>query len=175
MVVIAIYGNGRGKTTSALGLVARALGHDKNVFIFQFMKSRDSGEYDFFTNVKNVDIMRDDCVIPVSLENVHESRRKAQSFFRKVYEITYKVRPLRWKLMIVLDEVLYCTNPYLNLISIRQVCNIIDRCNHLGIDLVLTGHYLPDQIAEKCDTITATVNVKHHMLSKGESLEGVDY
>lgn len=52
------YGDGKGKTTAAMGLAVRALGRGKRVFIVQFLKSTPSGEALFFEGLPGVTVRR---------------------------------------------------------------------------------------------------------------------
>ena len=57
--LIHIYtGDGKGKTTAALGLAIRAAGRNKRVLFVQFFKGGDSGELHILKNIPNIDLLR---------------------------------------------------------------------------------------------------------------------
>ncbi|MBS2099740.1 cob(I)yrinic acid a,c-diamide adenosyltransferase [Carboxylicivirga linearis] len=162
-LTIVITGNGKGKTTSALGMLMRTLGHDKKACVIQFMKSPDSG-YGEITMMNRLGVENYQagagCTWTVSkedtIETVHSAWELAQ---HKVLSDGYD--------MIILDEV----NIALSLpekfedtvITSDEVIELIKqmRKQFPQRHLVLTGRYALPEIIEAADLVSEINEIKH--------------
>ncbi len=169
--MIHIYtGNGKGKTTAALGLACRAVGHGYKVFIIQFMKGNiEYGELETARRLTpHLTIRQMGRESFVSRENPDpEDRRLAQealALARKVimggdYDI------------VVLDEINVTVD--FGLIEKEEVLKLIDeRPPHL--ELILTGRNATQELIEKADLVTEMVEVKHYYQKGIQSREGIE-
>ena len=155
------YGNGKGKTTAAMGQVLRACGHGMKVFVFQFLKESDSGEVSVLRTLPGVDYADNPVHIPF-LFNLTEEQ---QEYFRSLYEeqfdlICAQIRDGGYD-MAVLDEILDAYGQ--GCLSEEKICGFMDS-KPTGTELVLTGHdYGKDLsgIFSRADYITKAVKEKH--------------
>jgi len=172
-----ITGNGKGKTTSAMGMMLRCLGHNKKVCVIQFMKSADSGygEIEMMNRlgVENYQAGAG-CTWRVSAEATLETVEKAWQLAKeKVHSAQYD--------MVILDEV----NTAMQLpekvgkqvIHPEQMIELIDkmRAEQPQLHLVLTGRYAKPEIMETADLVSEINCVKHPFQSGVQAQPGVEF
>jgi len=156
-VVVFLYiGRGAGKTTNALGLALRCVGHGLKVIVIQFMKGRkDIGEYKIRERLApEYEIYQFGRPEFVDLENPSEEdrdlARKGLLFARECL----KRRPH----LLVLDELaLAC---YVGLVSTEEVLKLLDEVPE-GTDVVITGRYAPPELIDRADVVNMIVEVKY--------------
>lgn len=172
-LVLVITGNGKGKTTSALGMVVRACGHGMKVAMIQFMKGDlYTGEWD---GVKKLSC--DVELIPAGMgfcgiqgnpfpHSVHrEAAQHAISIAKeKLHSGKYDV--------LVLDEINNALK--LNLIDLEQVLEVI-RAKPEMTHLILTGRDAHPEIVELADTVSEVNEIKHAYRKGIEPQPGVDF
>ena len=149
-------GDGKGKTTAAIGLAIRALGAGWRVFIAQFLKS---GEY---SEHKALAQFSDHLTIKTYGRNVfimgepeEEDRRLAQEAYQQITEV---VASGRYRL-VILDEANVAV--HYGLITVSQILDLIDRRAE-GVELLITGRYAHSQLIERADLVTEMSAVKHY-------------
>lgn len=160
-------GNGKGKTTAALGLAIRAAGSGKNVFIAQFVKGKAYSEHSV---LKQLGIeyalygrgcfIRDD----PTTEDINAAKDGFKRVRKKVISGTYD--------LVVLDEITIAI--HFHLISIGDVIDLIqERPAHT--ELILTGRYAPEQILEVADLVTEMQEKKHYYVQGIQAREGIEF
>ncbi|HHE04832.1 cob(I)yrinic acid a,c-diamide adenosyltransferase [Thermovirga sp.] len=155
--LIHVYtGNGKGKTTAALGLALRAAGHGAKVSIIQFMKGWPYyGEIEGlkkFSNITHYLTGRPDFVDRANPDP--EDYKGAEEGLRLAKEaITSGEYDL-----VVLDEI----NVVLDygLLKLEEVLEIIKK-RPTNVEIVLTGRNAPKQLIDEADYVTEMVEVKH--------------
>jgi cob(I)alamin adenosyltransferase len=164
--VLAFTGDGKGKTTAALGCVMRAAGHGMTCLVLQFVKNRETGEHRIVRNLNpNVVIraMGSGFIREGDAEAMEEARRQAaEALDAARAAMAYG----RWD-VVVLDEVLYAASK--SLVSPGEVKRGIER-RAPGTHVILTGRNAPDELLELADTVTEMRNVKH----PGTTTEGIE-
>jgi len=150
------HGSGGGKTTNALGLALRSVGHGNKVVIVQFMKGRkDIGEYKIGRRLSpEYEIHQFGSEGWVDPKNPSEDdKRRAQeglAFVKKVL----KTEPN----LLILDEVGLAA--FYKLINTREVLEILK--NIPGkTDVVITGRWVPKELVERADFVNEIIDVKH--------------
>ncbi|MDD5167656.1 MAG: cob(I)yrinic acid a,c-diamide adenosyltransferase [Syntrophales bacterium] len=156
-IVYVITGNGKGKTTAALGQALRAIGHGCKVFMVQFMKGKKYGEVlaaekflpDLVIRQSGLDsfVMRESPA-PVDVEL---ARRGLEMAKEALAGGNYG--------MVILDEINVALD--FKLISLSDVLKIIDG-RPAAVDLILTGRYAPKEIVDLADTVSEIQEIKHH-------------
>lgn len=148
-------GNGKGKTTSALGLALRASGHEMRTLFVQFLKGRESGEVKALKGNKFIDIETFG-----TGEFFTESKRDLfLEYCRKGLErVRNGMRSGRYHI-IVLDEVNVAM--HLGLIEEKEILSLMKTSRELGVELILTGRNAPKSVIERADLVTEMVEVKH--------------
>ena len=172
-LIVVITGNGKGKTTSALGMALRACGHGMRVCIIQFMKGDlYAGEWDA--------IKRLDCAIELHATGKGfcgiqgnpypwaEHRDNAQDAIDLVRE---KLAAGTCDLLI-LDEINNALK--LKLVDLEQVLEIL-RDKPSLMHIILTGRNAHPQIIEIADTVSEVLEIKHAYQREIEPQPGIDY
>ncbi len=172
-LIVVITGNGKGKTTSALGIALRAVGHNMKVCIICFIKGdMYSGEFD------GINRLSPDAEIHVtgkgflaiikSPYTFEEHRASAQSGLRLARE---KMESGNFDILI-LDEVNNAVE--LGLIDLPQIIDLIDIKPQL-MHLILTGRDARQEVIEKAHTVTEMKEIKHAFTHGIEPQKGIDY
>jgi len=161
-------GNGKGKTTAAIGLAVRALGAGWKVFFAQFLKA---GEY---SEHKALAKFSDGLTIKTYGRNVFirgapedEDHRLAQAAYREIAEI---VSSGRYRL-VILDEANVAIK--YGLLSVGQLFDLIDN-RARGVELVITGRDAPSSLIERADLVTEMREVKHYFSRGVKARTGVE-
>jgi cob(I)alamin adenosyltransferase len=155
-LILVYTGNGKGKTTAALGLSMRALGHNQIVGFLQFMKgSKNYGEVKIASLLENFTLVQSGQESFVSYENPDpidiQMAQDGLALARHWFEES------KFDL-IVLDEILIAVA--FKLISVADVLALIQkRPPHLN--LVMTGRYAVPEILEIADTVTEMTEKRH--------------
>ena len=168
--MIQIYtGNGKGKTTAALGLALRALGWGKRVRIVQFLKQSTTGELKGLARFENCEIRqfgRDQFITRQTAEAI--DHRLAKEGFARAEEI---IRAQDVDLLI-LDEINVALD--LNLLDLDRVRDLIKLCPP-EIELVLTGRDAPPGIISLADYVSEIKEIKHPYQKGRMARKGIEY
>jgi len=147
-------GNGAGKTTNALGLALRAVGHKYKVIIIQFLKfKKNIGEYKIR---KKLQPYYEIYQFGASGLNFNRLRKKDFENAEKGLEFAWKALKRKPKLLI-LDEINLAVAK--GLINIEKVMKLLDNVPRETI-IVLTGRYAPKKLIEKADFVNKIVELK---------------
>ena len=172
-LTVVITGNGKGKTTSALGMALRACGHGMRVCIIQFMKGDlYAGEWDGIKRLGDMVELhvtgKGFCGILGNPYSWEEHRANAQDAVqlarRKMASGSFE--------MLILDEINNALK--LKLVDLEQVLEILAQKPPL-MHLILTGRDAHPEVIERADTVSEIVEVKHAYRKEIEPQPGVDY
>ena len=171
-LIVVITGNGKGKTTSALGMTLRACGHGLRTCIIQFMKGDlYAGEWDGIKQLQGVELIstgKGFCGIQGNPYPFEEHRANAQEAIRLVKE---KIASGQFDILIM-DEVNNALK--LKLVDLEQVLEILQNKPAL-MHLVLTGRDAHPQVIELADTVSEVREIKHAFRKDIEPQPGIDY
>ncbi len=177
-LTIVYTGNGKGKTSAALGAAMRALGHGWRVLIIQFFKGDWPVVYGELELAKKLhpqfevlQLGRGFVKIMGDKKPFEEHVEAAQAALNLTRE-----RMLSGNYdLIILDEVIYALG-YLDfkLIDLKDVLQII-RQKPPQLHLILTGRNAPAEIIEAADLVTEMGEVKHPMKKGIPAQQGIDY
>jgi cob(I)alamin adenosyltransferase len=163
-------GNGKGKTTAALGTILRAAGHGFRIFIVFFMKGNyDYGEFSTLSKLPNVDMASfgfRQLTDPANIkpEEIEQARLALAAAREAVLSGNYD--------LVVLDEVNVALD--FNLIELDEVVKLIrDKPPH--VELILTGRYAGTELIELADLVTEMVKVKHPFDKGIKARKGIEY
>jgi cob(I)alamin adenosyltransferase len=163
-------GNGKGKTTAALGTILRAAGHGFRVFIVFFMKGNyDYGEYSTLAKLPNVDMASfgfRHLTDPnnIKAEEIEQARLALAATREAVLSGNYD--------LVVADEVNVALS--FNLIKLDEVVRLI-RDKPPDVELILTGRYADNKIIEMADLVTEMVKVRHPFDKGIKARKGIEY
>jgi cob(I)alamin adenosyltransferase len=169
-LVIVITGNGKGKTTAAFGQALRAIGQGYKVFVLQFMKGRQYGEFiaaekylpHLTIKMAGLDsfVMRDN---PAAID-IKMAQKGLQAARKAIMSDKYD--------MIIIDEINVALD--FKLIKIKEVIELIKN-KPPALDLILTGRYAPKEIIKLADTVSEIQEVKHHYNAGIKDRAGIEY
>lgn len=167
---IQVYtGNGKGKTTAALGLAFRAVGRGLNVCVFQFIKG--GGRYGEHLAAEKLapllTIIQTGRPGWVNTTDITEDRRAAQEAFVRAKEL---LTSGEYDLFIC-DEINGAVG--FGLIDVEQVLELIS-CKPEKTELVLTGRNAHQQIIEAADLVTEMREIKHYYKAGVPARSGIE-
>lgn len=174
------YGYGKGKTTSSVGLLVRALGAGKKAALVQFDKGYD-GVYEHYSERKILRSLPNLQLFPFGKERVLGKDafrfKNEPGDFEEAQAALAKSRELltSGKLdLLVLDEILAAV-----------MCKLLTQDEVMGLvalfqkdrpcELVLTGHQVWPGLVEKADLVTEMRKEKHYFDQKAPSKEGIEF
>ena len=169
--LVQIYtGNGKGKTTAALGLATRAQGQGLRVHVIFFMK----GGYPYGERVSLEQLPNVSCEIFghehfVDPNNVQEEDRAEAR--RALNAAKNAVTSGRYDL-VILDEVNVATS--WKLIKVEDVLKLIQK-KPSNVELVLTGRYADKRLVDKADLVTEMMEIKHPYHQGIQARKGIEY
>lgn len=172
-LVVVYTGEGKGKTTAAMGLALRAAGYGRKVLVIQFVKTWFTGEKGGFELIPNVEfiqagkgfykILGDKLPEEEHVEAAEEAFELAKA---KIASGEYDV--------VVLDEIIGSVTG--GLLQLAPVLEMVDERPE-QLDLVLTGHHADElpELLERADLITEMVKRKHPYDSGILAKKTIDY
>jgi len=179
-LVIVYTGDGKGKTSAALGLLARALGTGWSVAFIQFIKHWDVGEHAFIKSIKR-DTYKNKLYFfkggegfykagELSAKGISEAKHKqaALDTYNKALQATSQGKYQ----VVICDEINNSLND--GLLTTQQVKKLIES-KHVGTTLCLTGRNFPKDLIKLADIATDMTKIKHHFDDKYLANPGVDY
>jgi cob(I)alamin adenosyltransferase len=161
-------GDGKGKTTAALGLALRAAGHGLHTYIGQFMKGQPSGEHEALRGHSLITVeqygdvrcIRREQVTP---EHVAQARRGLERAHTAMLSGQYDI--------VVLDEVNAAL--WFGLLAMEDVLAFLDRKPE-RVEIVLTGRRAPQELIARADLVTEMREVKHYYAQGVPAREGIE-
>jgi len=165
-------GTGAGKTTAALGVCMRTVGHGLRATVVQFMKGRkDIGEYKIQEKLKpNFELYQFGRPEFIDLRNPSKKDIDlAQKGLKFVEEKVLKNPPH----LLVLDEINLAVAA--GLLNLKQVLSLLDKIP-AQTTVFLTGRFAPPELIARADTATEMVMIKHVLEKKGiPAKKGIQY
>lgn len=162
---IHIYtGNGKGKTTAAIGLALRAAGAGKKILFAQFLKDRGYCEHNSLERFKDCIDLKCYGAGLCSKFMTEENKEKFLLATLKGYEEVIRLFNNNYYDIIILDEIFVALS--LRLLSLEQIFFLLEN-KPPPAELILTGRGAPECIIEKADLVTEMVEVKHYYKEKG--------
>ena len=170
-LVTVFTGDGKGKTTAAIGTAVRAAGYGLRVFIVFFLKGKmfSQGEaraLEGFPNIKTASFGQNGWVKKDTVN------REASDQAMKALETAAKVLEHGEYDLVILDEVNGAVD--FGLIPVEDVVAMMAGKPE-GVDLILTGRHADKRIIQMADVVTEMVNVKHAFDCGVKAREGIDY
>jgi len=177
-VTVVYTGDGKGKTSASLGLMARALGNGWKVAFVQFIKLWDVGEHHFINDI-----------IPVYHDKL-DFYKGGLGFFdagelsadatkedhiteaHRTYEFAHKAAKSGEYQLVICDEINNAVHD--GLLSVENLEKLIlDK--HPNTSLCLTGRYFPKSLVKSADIVTDMTKIKHHYDEHFLANKGIDF
>jgi len=162
-------GTGGGKTTNAMGLALRSVGHNHKVVIIQFLKWwKNIGEYKIRKKLSPYyEIYQFGRKGWIGLENLDERDKK---LVKKGFDFAKKIVKEKKPHLLILDEinlVIHC-----GLLDASEVIEFLDKIPK-KTDVILTGRYASKELMDRADFVNEIVDIKHP--EKIPTTKGIQY
>lgn len=158
-----LCGNGKGKTTSSIGMAVRAVGRGKRVVIVQFLKGIETGEVKILENIENITVIRADRATSFDYDNIPNLRQTHNEMFEKAVSMICD--------MLILDEIAACYNyGYID----KEIVDKYIFHKPDNVELVLTGRNPDEKWVEKADYVSDIEKIKHPYDKGIAAREGIE-
>nr|WP_283250141.1 cob(I)yrinic acid a,c-diamide adenosyltransferase [Ruminococcus bromii] len=152
------YGDGKGKTTAAIGLAVRAAGSKMKVLFVQFLKTEFSGERHILSHTENVTLTFCPLELKFTFEMDDKEKAQAAKIFKGIFDNAVTTALTEKYDMVVLDEVFEAINAHM--LSESEVYEFITNAPS-SMEIVMTGHNPPQKFMDCADYITEFKKIKH--------------
>jgi cob(I)alamin adenosyltransferase len=168
-LVIVYTGNGKGKTTAALGLVMRALGRELAVAVVQFIKGKwKTGERDFCEKQPGLTFLVMGRGFTWESDDLSRDKEAASQAWQAAQQLISDGKHA----VVVLDELTYVLN--YGFVALADVLAVL-RARPPHVSVVITGRNAPDELCELADLVTEMKSLKHPFDKGKKALPGIDY
>ena len=167
--MIQVYtGNGKGKTTAAIGLALRAAGNGLKVYICQFLKAREYGECRELAKIKNITLKQFGRGCFIKKRPVKKDALLAKMGLDKARKIIAKGEYD----LIILDEINVALKlRLLTLIEVKELLESIPAAT----EVVLTGRWAHPAILKKADLVSEIKEKKHYFKKGFRARRGIEF
>ena len=165
-------GDGKGKTSSAVGLAVRASGRGKKVLIVRFLKTEDSGEVEVLRKIPGITVTPCDRTFGFVFRMNEEQKREAGAYFQSRFETAVKTAVEDGVDLLVLDEILASCN--YGMVREDDVAEFL-RNRPEEMEVVLTGRDPSDRLIALADYVSEIKMVKHPYTQGIGAREGIEY
>ena len=168
--MIQVYtGNGKGKTTAALGLIVRALGREKKVCLIQFMKKNfEYGEIKFLSKQKGLDIFQFGTAQLVNPEKPDQvDFDEAEHAYVKCKEV---IASNRYDI-IVIDEINVAVS--WKLLPLEKQIELMEM--DTDAEIIMTGRYAKNEVLHRAALVTEMKEIKHYYVLGVEARKGIEF
>jgi cob(I)alamin adenosyltransferase len=166
---IQVYtGNGKGKTTAALGLALRAAGAGYKIFIGQFIKKKRCSEH------KMLERLQDLITVRQYGEGLILKPRAIQADMKAARVGLHEIREIILSKdydMVILDEVNVAV--HYNLISVDDLLDLMT-IKPKSLELVITGRYAKEEVIQRADLVTEMKEIKHYKKKGVKARVGIE-
>jgi cob(I)alamin adenosyltransferase len=163
------FGNGKGKTTAALGLALRAAGRGKEVLIVQFMKKWDYGELHSIQLIPQISVKTFG-----TKDFVYKGEAKEVDYQEAKKAFTEGVQGAKsGKFDIIIFDELNVAIDF-ELLELQQVLDFLEQKPE-DIEIIITGRNAPQEIIDKADLVTEMREVKHPYQKGVQARIGIEY
>ncbi len=171
---VQIYtGNGKGKTTAAVGLAVRAAGSGYKVYMVQFLKSSQTGEVESAKKLQpNFQIFRFGKERGFFWTLTHEEKQEAKKEVQSAYKFCLGALKEKQCNILIMDEIMGAIKN--GLVSEEQLLELIDN-RPKDTELILTGRDVPKEIMDRADLVTEMKEVKHYYSQGVPARKGIEY
>ena len=152
------YGDGKGKTTDAIGLAVRAAGSKMKVLFVQFLKTEFSGERHILSHTENVTLTFCPLELKFTFDMDDKEKAQAAKIFKGIFDNAVTTALTEKYDMVVLDEVFEAINAHM--LSESEVYEFITNAPS-SMEIVMTGHNPPQKFMDCAYYITEFKKIKY--------------
>lgn len=163
-------GDGKGKTTAAVGLAVRAAGRGKRVLIARFLKTEDSGEVEVLRRIPGIKVLPCERTFGFVSRMTPKIREEAALYYRKQLEQACRMAPSCD--MLILDEIMAACR--YGMVSEAALLDFLHR-RPGQLEVVLTGRDPSETILAEADYVSEICMKKHPYTRGLAAREGIEY
>lgn len=152
------YGDGKGKTTTGMGLIVRAAGYGCKVLLYQFMKNNETSERKVLENVENITIIDGLDKEKFSFQMTEEEKREHKRFYEDRFRMVTEKAVSESYDVLFLDEAVYTISAGLldEELVLEFLKNKPDR-----LEVILTGNTPSQRLIDQADYVSQIKKMKH--------------
>ncbi len=175
--LVQIYtGDGKGKTTAALGLALRAAGQGNKVLVYQFLKplSLDIGER-FALQLAAIRIRLEALDVPWDMAKSFDDEKMVAQAKYAISDVLGRIAETaekRFYDVLILDEIVFCLSK--GLAKLEDIKKIIDRRDS-RVEIILTGRGATQELIALADLVTEMKNIKHPFDKGVPARRGIEF
>jgi cob(I)alamin adenosyltransferase len=169
-LIIIYTGNGKGKTTAALGLAMRSAGWKNKVAIIQFIKGyKKTGEWKLIERLPEVDIYQ---TLDDQSRHIGKPIEKHQQGAKLALKLAKSIIKKGIHQVVILDEINNAIEH--GLVEEGEIMKLIKE-RPVEVSLVFTGRGAPEYLIDQADLVTEMREIKHPFTKKIGAKKGIDY
>lgn len=171
--LVQVYtGNGKGKTTAAIGLCVRAAGAGYSVLIVQLLKAMDSCEIDTLESMERIHITRLamskkffwNMIQQEQIQCIEDTKDALNRALATIAHGAYDV--------VVFDEILGALA--CGIVTREDICYMLDTRSD-SVEYIFTGRDAPDWLIDRADLVTEMRPIKHYFDTGQKARKGIEY
>lgn len=166
------YGNGKGKTSAAIGLAIRAAGQGLKVLFVQFLKSEDTGERYLLSEISNIDLTP--CPLDISFTYNMTDSEKVQTakIFRSIFDNAVKSALTENYDVLIFDEIFSAIEA--NMIKESDLTAFLANAPK-RLEIILTGHNPSEHVLSLGDYVSEIKKIKHPYDKGLSARKGIEF
>ncbi|MBE7026076.1 MAG: cob(I)yrinic acid a,c-diamide adenosyltransferase [Ruminococcaceae bacterium] len=170
-MIQAYFGNGKGKTTAAIGAVIRCVGCGQKALYVGFLKNNDSAEFKVLDTLENIDMLFSN-----EKYNLYDNEKPEltpkiiKAYTKLLFDETARI--ITGYQMIVLDEILDAIQ--FGYVDEDEFIKVVNEWKN-RVEIILTGHALTEKIKDISDYISEIKNTKHPYADGVLARKGIEY
>lgn len=169
-------GDGKGKTTAAIGLCMRAAGWNRQVCFAQFMKGNDTGELHVLKNLPEVTILRSEKNFGFYSSMSESDKEELTEMHNCILDRILELVESGNCQLVILDEITYPVNwGLLDREKLKRLLMFGQQGTDQEIELVLTGRSAETFLSDRADYITEMKCVRHPYKKGTEARKGIEF
>ncbi|MDW7658772.1 MAG: cob(I)yrinic acid a,c-diamide adenosyltransferase [Bacillota bacterium] len=171
--LIHIYcGEGKGKTTAAMGLIARALGHEYRVLLVQFLKNGKSGELVTLRKLPGIQFLAGQVTGKFSIAMTDQEKEATRALHLDYFHTAAGLVRQNDIDLLVLDEILGAIES--GMMTENELIDFLDS-KPSGLEVVMTGRIASERLMDRADYISQIACVRHPYQRGILAREGIEY
>lgn len=171
--MIHIYcGDGKGKTTAAVGLAVRAAGRGKKIVIARFLKTDDSGEVAILRRIPEITLLPCTKTFGFYFQMSREQKLEAGAYYQELLKKAWSIAKEQSADMLVLDEIMAACN--YNLVEEKRLLEFLDGKEE-KLEVILTGRNPSEILKKKADYVSEIIKRKHPFDNGVGARLGIEY
>ena len=168
------YGDGKGKTSAAVGAAVRFAGMGGTVLFYQFLKGNDSSERKVLQQISNINVLEGPTIMKFLFQMTPEEKQELSQYYKeKLRELLTLIKKEDFG-MVVLDEAGDLIDTML--LESREIMQWLGQVKQLGErEIILTGHQPVTEFINSSDYVTCMKKMSHPYDSGQQAREGIEY